>query len=86
MGCQLSKVISSSSTNNSSCAEQFKDAADDTHVHNGLKSDELEPAPTLDTQQITLVLNTWELLVDNVSKVGVITFMRYSLTFNFPKL
>jgi len=43
------------------------------------KADEdLSPPPTLSNQQKTLIANTWQLLVENVSKVGVITFMRYN--------
>lgn len=61
MGCKYTKTVNGSLKKKESCKKG-------SPLVKGEK-------PNLTNQQKALVLNTWKLLVENISRVGVITFM-----------
>lgn len=91
MGCELSKTHSQDEDNNitklkPNCSKLSGDSSQNTHEEDGDKSSKsvnqdpvleaLESPPRITENQKVLLANTWKLLVENISRVGVVTFMK----------
>ncbi len=79
MGCKLSKEINVSDRTTYLDKRNDTINASDSKINHLKNNEESNSSPILSDEQKTLIANTWQLLVENVSKVGVITFMRYSI-------
>ncbi|GFY48829.1 hypothetical protein TNIN_140591 [Trichonephila inaurata madagascariensis] len=70
MGCQNTK----SATGEKACDKSMMGQCDPV-VNSDPVVEDSEPVEVSQTQK-ELILNTWKMLVDNISNVGVITFMK----------
>lgn len=70
MGCQGSKITTNENTDKSHNGEAIN-----ARTENSIVLDE-NAAKGITAKQKELILETWKKLVENISNVGVITFMK----------
>ncbi|GIY14806.1 hypothetical protein CDAR_294291 [Caerostris darwini] len=70
MGCKHSKSTGEKPENVNPVIEQVDTPMDNSYILE-------ESKPVISERQKELILETWKMLVENISNVGVITFMNF---------